>query len=370
MHTQSTLPGWHDYDAKRALAFATAPFDFLEQARRAHGDMFAVHLGQHGVYVFIAEPEILRELQAVDPSVFRGDGGNAILAPLLGHSSVLLIEGAAHRARRKMLRPVFKRSPVAALDRIAQRPLLKTLDALCAREELTLRDTLQDLGLDVILSLLFGACPAQQRAALAAHTHAVLHDQLFTLNGLTALATHGPSHGALARFAERSLTLREAIARSIADRRSAPAADSPRDTLDVLLAARDAEGNGLDDTAITDDLVTLIITGHETTVTALMWACVWILSAPEPLAMLTSEVRALPDHDLDALAGASYLAATCREALRLRPVVPIVARKLASPTRVGAYDLPAGHTVAPAIALMHQRPDLYPDPMTFRPERF
>jgi cytochrome P450 len=128
-----------------------------------------------------------------------------------------------------------------------------------------------------------------------------------------------------------------------------------------MLQARHEDGSPMTDGELRDELVTLLVAGHETTATALAWAVERLVRHPEKLERLTAEV---------ADGGEEYLTAVIQETLRLRPVISLVNRTLKAPMEFGGYELPAGVKVAPCIYLIHRRPDVYPDPERFLPERF
>jgi cytochrome P450 len=160
------------------------------------------------------------------------------------------------------------------------------------------------------------------------------------------------------RFRQRVRTADEAIYEEIRARRADPSAADRGDVMSLLLQARDENGEPLSDRELRDELVTLLVAGHETTATSLAWTLERITRYPEALARLEED----PDGE--------YLDAVIKESLRLRPVVPAVARKLAEPVELGGYELPAGVFIVPSIYLTHRRPDIYPEPLEFKPERF
>ena len=153
----------------------------------------------------------------------------------------------------------------------------------------------------------------------------------------------------------------DALIQIIAERRGAPDLDTREDILSLLLCARDEGGEGLSDRELRDECMTLLLAGHETTATALGWAVERLLRHPDTLALAVEDAK----HG-----DGTYLDAVAKETLRLRPVIPLVARKLAEPVTIHGYDLPAGTIVNPSIYLVHHRPDVYPEPDAFRPERF
>jgi cytochrome P450 len=141
------------------------------------------------------------------------------------------------------------------------------------------------------------------------------------------------------------------------------------DVLAMMLDARDEAGRPLGEDEVHDELVTLLVAGHETTATALAWTLRWLLPDRTLVARLKDEIASAAGDPLK-LAKLELLDATVKEALRLQPVIPMVGRVLQQPARIGTLDLPAGTAVAASIYLVHQRPSLYPEPRRFRPERF
>ena len=149
--------------------------------------------------------------------------------------------------------------------------------------------------------------------------------------------------------------------RRSAERREAPDLAEREDILSLLVEARHEDGSAMSDQELRDELMTLLVAGHETTATALAWALERLVRHPDKLDCLRAEVAAGEDE---------YLEAVVKETLRLRPILPLVARRLTEPMEIGGHLLPAGVTVTPCIYLIHRRPDVYPEPRRFRPERF
>ncbi|HSD78776.1 MAG TPA: cytochrome P450, partial [Solirubrobacteraceae bacterium] len=179
---------------------------------------------------------------------------------------------------------------------------------------------------------------------------------------LRKLLVLGPERAERRRvFAHAIDPVDEVIARVIADRRARGDLAERDDVLSMLLLATHDDGSPMDDRELRDELVTLLVAGHETTATALSWALERLTRHPAALERLTDEVRAGED---------AYVDAVIRETLRLRPVLPFVVRRLTQPQAIGGWDLPAGVNVAPSIQLVHRRADLYPEPHAFRPERW
>jgi cytochrome P450 family 135 len=224
-----------------------------------------------------------------------------------------------------------------------------------------IHESMQAITFEVILAAVFGVEDDARRAALSER----LTEVLATARSPFALGMTVERAQSLPRFRRIARMLTESdeiMFAEIADRRADPELDSREDILSMLVAARFDDGSAMSDAEIRDQLMTLLLAGHETTATALAWAFDLLFRAPDKLERLHEEVTAD--------AGYEYLDAVIKETLRLRPVVPFVGRQLKEPAELGGYDLPAGTDVMPAILLAHTRPDVFPDPYEFRPERF
>jgi cytochrome P450 len=222
---------------------------------------------------------------------------------------------------------------------------------------------MQAVTLEVILQAVFGVTDARRREGLRALLGGLLaatSSPRMQFGVLLARRVGRP--GPLADLARRTAEVDELLLAEIAERRAEDSAGERSDILSLLMAARFEDGSQMDDRELRDQLMTLLLAGHETTATALAWTFDLLLRNPAALARLTEEVRAGEEE--------TYLRAVISESLRLRPVVPLAGRRLNSPLELDGYSLPAGTDVTPAIWLTHTRADVYPDPHEFRPERF
>jgi cytochrome P450 len=222
--------------------------------------------------------------------------------------------------------------------------------------------SMQAITMDVIMRAVFGVDDEVARERLAAPLRRQLdmfaNRRALLMMMLTSRAGGPGARGPWARLAAARREADELIYEQIRLRRADAWAGERTDVLSLLLAARDEDGEPLSDEELRDQLMTLLVAGHETTATAMAWTLERIVRHPDVLERLTGDPA-------DA-----YLDAVIKETLRLRPVVPAVARKLMVPMQFGGWNLPAGVNIAPSIYLLHRRPDLYPDPTAFQPERF
>lgn len=340
------------------------PLEFLNSCRRRYGDFFSLRFpGFETPMVIISRPEhvaaLFKERENGLPP-----GRSLALEPILGSRSILLLEGAEHLARRKLMLPPFHgermRAYEAQITEIADREIAGwPLDT-----EFPIHPRMQAVTLEVILHAVFGV------------TDAARLDRLRPLLGELLDETAGPAlqvrfllsrrlpgvKDPLAALRERMREADELLALEAAERRADPELTSRTDILSLLVAARFEDGEPISDAELRDQLMTLLVAGHETTATALAWAFDLLLRNRAQLERLTDEIRAGESEE--------YLRATISEVLRLRPVVPLAGRRLAKPMQLDELELPAGTDVAPAIWLTHTDPATYPEPLSFRPERF
>jgi cytochrome P450 len=354
----------------QTLAYLARPLDFLEGCHRRYGDVFTVETLLFGVEVSIVHPDAIRQIFTGDPDVLQAGQANVALGPLVGARSVLLLDGAEHLRQRRLLMPPFHGERMLAYARTMRAITEETVARFPVGEPFALHPYMQAITLDVILRTVFGVDEGEAFAALRAALPKVL-DRLSNPLASLALAPafqrgfHGlsPWDG----FQRDKRRADELIHRQIARRRAQgpQGAEGRTDILTMLLDARDEEGRAMTDEELHDELMTLLVAGHETTATMLCWALDLVLGDARVLDRLRSEIDGGGDP-----AQLEYLDATLKEALRLRPVIPAVGRVLAAPMEIGGYALPAGTMVVPAVYLTHRLPAFYPDPTAFRPERF
>jgi cytochrome P450 len=222
---------------------------------------------------------------------------------------------------------------------------------------------MQAVTLEVILRAVFGVTDEQRRDQLRVLLGGLLAQSASPrMQFGVLLARRFNRPGPLVALARQTALVDELLLAEIAERRAEESAGERDDILSLLMAARFEDGSQMSDRELRDQLVTLLLAGHETTATALAWTFDLLLRNPPQLERLTEEVRAGD--------GDAYLRAVITESLRLRPVVPLAGRRLNATLQHDGYALPAGTDVTPAIWLTHTREDLYPEPLAFRPERF
>src|SRR5436190_3923961 len=354
-------PAWPP--ALQTAAWITRPAPFMERARRRYGDVFTVRLAQVGTFAFTSDPDTLKSVFTSGPDKLRAGEANAALEPVLGSRSVLLLDGAEHiRQRRLMLPPFHGERPRGYEDLIAE-IASEEMRGWPVGQPLVLQPRMQAVTLEVILRVVFG----MDRGPRLVRLRELLKQLLTVATRPWALVPW--LRRDLGRFSPwvRFIGVRDAVDDAIFDeiarRRDDPSLGERTDIFSMLMQARDEEGQPLTDRELRDELITLLVAGHETTATGLAWAF-------ERMVRHRSGGAA----GLERLAGddaREYADAVVQETLRLRPPIPLVARRVVNePFQLGSHEIPVGTMVAPCIYLVHRREDLYPDPYRFRPERF
>ena len=345
----------------QTLRWLRRPLPFVLRCRERYGDVFTVRIAPtEGPWVMLADPDAVKEVFTGPPDALLAGEGNEILAPVLGARSVLVLDGREHLAQRKLLLPPFHGERMQRYGDLMGSIAEREVASWPRGTPFALQPRMQALTLEVIIRAVFGVREGERLDALR-HALRRLLEIITMPAAFLGVAVFGAR---MARVPPASTALRavdDLIYAEIADRRRVHDLDERDDILSLLLQASHEDGSPMTDAELRDELVTLLVAGHETTATALSWSLERLVRHPDKLARLSDEVAAGED---------AYLEAVVHETLRLRPVVPVVLRRLARPLRIGGYDLPAGVKVAPSILLIHRRPDVYPEPHRFLPERF
>ncbi len=341
------------------LRLTRRPVETLVDWQRQFGDAFTVRLLVFGTGVYISDPEEIRGLFTGDQSGLHAGEGNAPLAAALGEKSVLVLDGAEHMRQRKLLLPPFQGSAVNAFRDVIREVADAEVSRWRTGDVFAIRERMRAVTFEVISRAVFGVTEPERIERLRAALLAVVDTGvLLFVPGLVRFEGRFTPGG----MVKRRLAAADAlIFEEIARRREATDLDSRTDVLSLLLRARDEEGNPMTDQELRDELFTMLAAGHETTATGLAYAFDLLSRHPEVVARLRDELSSGDD---------SYLDAVVTETLRVRPVIDAVARTLVEPRTICGWDLPAGIRVYPGIALVHLRPEIYPEPERFRPERF
>ncbi|HVX33327.1 MAG TPA: cytochrome P450 [Solirubrobacterales bacterium] len=335
------------------------PLETLLAWRRRHGDLITVRLLTFGLGVYVADPDAIGKMFSGDQSDLRAGEANAPLTPVLGSRSVLTLDGPEHLRQRRLLLPPFGGAAIADFREVVRDVAEAEVAGWRAGERIVVRERMRALTFEVICRVVFGVTEPGRIERLRQALMAVIDRQaLVLLPG--ALRRDFPG-SPWARFRRQLAAADALLYEEIARRRAQADLEERTDILSLLLGARDEDGEPMSDLELRDELMTLLLAGHETTATALAFAFDLVYRDARVLARLREEVG----EDRDA-----YLDAVATESLRLRPVIDAAERTLTEPREIGGHLLPAGIRVYPSIALVHLREDLYPRPFEFHPERF
>jgi cytochrome P450 len=345
----------------QTAAFILGGPRFLEACRRKYGG--AVTLGTlfDEKFVMLFDPALVKELFQGPHDQLNAGEANALLGPVVGQRSVLLLDGAEHLRHRRLMLPHLHGQRLQGYAQTITDAADREIDGWPVGEPFPLLPSMQSLTLQVILRAVFGYEPGAQSDELKARLRAMV-DPLSRPRGLPLMMLLGrlgsDRRAAAQRFEGQRRAVDEILYDEIARRRAEPDLAERDDVFSALLLAEDEDGNRLSDAEVRDELVTLLLAGHETTATGLAWTFDLVLHSPEVLANA-------------GLGGDEYLDAVVKESLRLRPVIPGVGRIVrGEPFRLNGYVIPPGVEINPSIRMIHRRADLYPDPTAFRPERF
>ena len=344
------------------LRWSFRPIPFMEECRRRYGDAFSVRfLGFERPMVLISDPEAIKALYR-ERSHGLPPGRDIVLGPILGQKSLLLQEGAEHLSRRKLMLPPFHGERMRSYEETMGEIVAAEVDSWPLHSEFPIHTRMQAVTLEVILRVVFGVSSGPRLDRLRGMLGNVLQETASTGRQMVGFALQrfgGP--GPFARFEGQLKEVDELLYAEIAEHRERPDLEDREDILSMLMRAEFEDGSRMEDRELRDQLMTMLLAGHETTATALAWTFDLLLRHPHVLERLRESLEA---------GEGDYLRATISESLRLRPVIPLAGRRLGADLSVDGLELPAGTDVTPAIWLTHTRADLYPEPFAFQPERF
>jgi cytochrome P450 family 135 len=345
------------------VLWTAKPVAFYRWCQRRYGDLYTLRPLGLGDMVVVCDPEAIREVFTGDRDVLRAGEANAVMGPMLGRHSLLLLDGERHLRHRRMLLPPFHGDSVRAYRERVAAITAAEVKRWPVGETFPIRPRMQAITLEVILRTVIGVSDERRLERLR-----VLLGRLTRVGVLEMWLTWTYTRLLENPLMRRLSTLRilpevdRLLYEEIAAHRAAVSIQAAReDVLSLLIAARDADGSGLTDEELRDHLITLLIAGHETTTTALAWCFERVLRHPAALERLEDELAAGEEE--------TYLDAVVNETLRVRPVIDAVWRRLAAPVEIAGRLLPAGATVVPSILLV-QGSQAFADPDAFRPERF
>jgi cytochrome P450 len=322
---------------------------------RRYGEVFAIHIAPAGHGVVLTNPAHIREVFAGPPDTFHAGEGNAILGPIMGEHSVLLLDEDEHKAARKKVMAAFHGASMRTWGTVVEQVAADCVAGWPSGVPFAVHPHMNDISLEVIIRIVFGVTDEHRMAQMRPLLQRLVRigPTIFIGWMYPGLERVGPWR----RFAKLKSQVDALLYAEIAERRDVQDLSERSDVLSKLLVADPSQS----DAELRDHLITLLLAGHETTASTLAWTFHDLSRRPELLA----RVQRAADENDDA-----YLEATVKEAMRLRPVIANVARRLNKPVRVAGYDLPAGVVIFPSIQLVQRREDVFADADQFRPERF
>lgn len=355
----------------QVLRWLRQPIAMLEDCGRRYGDVFTLRFPGFDPIVLFSDPAAIKEIFTADPDVLRAGEANVVLAPFVGTDSVLLAHGPRHRRKRKLMMPPFHGERMQLYGDVMRTVTDRVIDAWPLGTAFPIHAETQAITLDVILRAVFGL--EEGGAMDDLRTRIVAGAAVVTDHPLLMVKALQRDLGRLTAWRRVTRLRDEVDAMLFAEfaRRRAEARTDRTDVLSLLLAARDEDGQPMSDGELRDEMVTLLLAGHETTATTLAWVLQYVLAHLAVYARLRDELAAYDGHDrVPASSDLPYLDATVKETQRLMPIIPMVGRRLHALTTIGGHVLPPGVVAAPCAYLTHRRADLWEEPDRFQPERF
>ncbi len=343
----------------QTIAWWNRTVPFLERCRARYGKRFTVRLLQSPPFIYHSEPDHLREIFTAPPEVLHPGEGAKLLEPVVGANSVILLDEKAHLSQRKLMLPAFHGEKMQRLSGLMRDVTVREVESWPRGEPVALHPRLQALTLEIILRAVFGLDSGERLEAMRERLTGILQFGVSPASTLPML-----QRGRAWREFERGRDEADAMIYETIDERRANGGHEERDDiLAMLLEARHEDGSPMSPQELRDELMTLLVAGHETTASELAWAFERLTRTPEVLARLTDEIDSGDDD--------AYVTATVQETLRRRPVLPNAAPRLVmEPVEVGGWRYEPGVCLIADAYLVHHDPDVYPDPYAFRPERF
>ncbi|MEB3357050.1 MAG: cytochrome P450 [Synechococcales bacterium] len=366
----------------QTAAMIAQPTSFFDRCLQRYGDAFTLRvLGPKSPpVVFFSQPEAVQAIfTTLAPHLELGRVTH-VFRPLVGSESMIMQEGDRHRQQRHLLMPALHGEHLDSYGQLIRAIATQGIAAWALGQTVSFRPWMAHISLDIIMRVVFGLQPSPRYRALRALLDELLEaitDPLYSVQFfLPPLQQDWGTWSPWGRFVRRRAQIDAILFAEIQDKRQSQkngaAATDGTSVLDLLLAVRDDAGQPLGDQELRDQLMTLLLLGHETTASALTWALYWIHREGGMRDRLVAELSALGDDaDPTAINQIPYLNAVCQEALRLYPIALIAQpRRVRSPIELAGYEFPSGSVLVPCIYTAHRRPDVYPEPLAFRPERF
>jgi cytochrome P450 family 110 len=370
------IPKLKQSSLKQRLQWIAQPDKYMDSAAAQAPDLFLADITGGEGYIFVNHPEAMRQIVTSDRSkYFASSKESRMLQPLVGDDSLLMIEGDRHKQRRKLLLPPFHGERMQAYGELICNLTRNIIAQLKPNQAFAARHITQEISLQVIMEAVYGLQDGDRSEELKQRITRLAN--VFE-SSLTSAFLFFPwlqqdlgAWSPWGNLVRQQKAIDEAIYQEIATRRTEDCSQR-QDILSLMMSARDESGEAMKDYELRDELMTLMLAGHETTATAIAWGLYWLHRYPEIKAKLQSEITSLgANPEPMAIAKLPYLDAVCKETLRIYPVAMLTfPRTVLEPTKLMGYKLEVGQVLMGCIYLLHQREDVYPEHQQFKPERF
>lgn len=355
--------------------FVRNPYIFLDDCARRYGDWFTLRVPGVAPFVFTRDPNAVREIFQGDPAIFHAGKANRPLGAFMGERSLLFLDGPAHLHDRRLILPAFHGERMKSYADTMRSIADAEIDRWPIGQPFPIHPAMRSITFEVIMRTVFGlqdgpvASSIRETVQKLFALYASRAGTLFALKAAQIdLGPWSPWGKAVRLHREFTSLLFDEIRR----RREAKS-ETRDDVLSMLLEARDENGAPLDDDALRDEMLTLLLAGHETTAASLSWVINRLIANPDVATRAREEVKSVTGGEPVRAEHANklrYLDAVINETMRLDPVIPNAGRELQAPVTIAGRELPAGVVLAPCIYLTHRRPDIWPEPTKFDPDRF
>lgn len=367
-----TTPSWW-----QLMNWIADPIEFQKKYSRKYGDIFTMQLSGIGSSVIIGNPKAIQELFSQD-SKFDIGRANELAEPLIGKNSLMMMDGSRHRRERKLLMPAFHGEKI----QVYAQQIIDITENIAGKwqvgDSFIVRSTMQKVSLEIILQVVFGLSQGKRYEQLKPlltdwldMTDSPLRSSMLFLKFLQKDWGNWTPWG---KMRQRQRQVYDLLQAEIEEKRInlETTDNSGNDVLSLMMAVRDEDGQAMTHAELTDELLTILFAGHETTATTLSWAFYQIYQNPDVLEKLQVELKGLGENPNPLeIAKLPYLSAVCQETLRMYPVLPVLFPRIAlSPIKIAGIEFDAETTFMPSVYLVHYREDLYPNPQQFQPQRF
>jgi cytochrome P450 len=355
-------PGPREPRVIQTVGWWTRAVPYMERCRGRFGKRFTLRLVGAPPLVMLSDPDEAKQIFTAPPDVLHpGEGASRALGPVLGRNSVILLDEGDHMEQRKLILPAFHGKRMERLSGLMAEVAERDVAGWPRGEPIRLHPRLQALTLEIILRAVFGLDRGSRLDELRRRLTAILEWGSRPIGLLPPLQIEWRGRGPYAGFVRLREEVDSLLFELIDERRAD--GEGRDDVLAMLLAARHEDGSPMSAQELRDELMTLLVAGHETTASELAWAFERLARSPAVLARLREEIEAGEED--------AYLTATIQETLRRRPVLPNAAPRLVKrEIEIGGWMYPPGACVVAHTHLIHHDSEIYPDPYEFRPERF